>query len=74
MNLSNMIYTIVEDFIPALYYKYVYQNFKESNLYRSYNPAAVPSYLQGRPKSTVLHCLHRKACSNKITDYDKSYS
>ena len=67
MNLSNMIRTVVEEFIPALHYKYVYQNFKQSDLYRSYNPT-VPSYLQGRPKSTVLHCLHRKASSNKITD------
>jgi len=68
MNLSNMIRAIVEDFIPALHYKYVYQNFKQSDLYRSYNPTVVPSYLQDRPKSTVLHCLHRKASSNKITD------
>ena len=63
-----MIRTIVEEFIPALHYKYVYQNFKQSDLYRSYNPTVVPSYLQGRPKSTVLHCLHRIASSNKITD------
>jgi len=68
MTLSNMIRTIIEDFIPALHYKYVFQNFKQSASYRSYNPAVVPAYLQGRPKSTVLHCLHRKASSNKITD------
>ena len=63
-----MMHTNVEDFIPAIHYKYVFQNFKQSALYRSYNPAVVPTYLQGRPKSTVLHCLHRKASSNKITE------
>ena len=67
MMLSNMIRTIVEEFVPALHYKYIFQNFKQSNSYRSYNPAVVPSYLQGRPKRTVLHCLHRRATSNKVT-------
>ena len=52
--------------MPALHYKYVYQNFKQSNLYRSYNPV-VPVYLQGRSKATILHCLHRQATSNKMT-------
>ena len=65
-----MMHTIVEDFIPAIHYcnKYVFQNFKQSALYKSYNPAVAPTNLQGRPKSTVLHCLHRKASSNKITE------
>jgi len=67
MMLSNVIRTIVEEFIPALHYKYIFQNFKQSDSYRSYNPAVVPSYLQGRPKRTVLHCLHRRAKSNKVT-------
>ena len=68
MTLSNIIRTIIEEFIPALHYKYIYQNFKQSDLYRSYNPALVPSFLQGRPKSTILHCLHRQAKSNKFTE------
>ena len=68
MTLSNIICTIIEQFIPALHYKYIYQNFKQSDLYRSYNPAVVPSFLQGRPKSTILHCLHRQANSNKFTE------
>lgn len=68
MTLSNIICTIIEEFVPALHYKYIYQNFKQSDLYRSYNPAVVPSFLQGRPKSTVLHCLHRQAKSNKFTE------
>ena len=68
MTLSNMIRTIIEDVIPALHYKYVFQNFKQSASYRSYNPAVVPAYLQDLPKSTVVHRIHRKAPSNKITD------
>jgi len=67
MTLSNIICAIIEEFIPALNYKYIYQNFKQSDLYRSYNPAVVPSFLQGQPKSTNLHCLHRQANSNKFT-------
>jgi len=45
MMLSNMVPTIIEEYIPALHYKYVFQNFKQSDSYRSYNPAVVPSYL-----------------------------
>lgn len=70
MMLSDIMTTIVEEFLPALHYKYIYQNFKQSDMYRSYNPAVVPSYLQGRPKATILHCLHRQAKSNKFTEED----
>ena len=41
-------------------------------MYRTYNPAIVPDYLQGRPKATILHCLHRQAKSNAIADADVS--
>ena len=33
-------------------------------------PIVVPEYLQGRPKQTILHCLHRLASSNKFTHSD----
>ena len=39
----------------------------KSDLYRLYNPAVVPSYLQGRPKPTILHCPDRPASGNKFT-------
>ena len=67
MTLSHIISNITEEFLPALHYKYIYKNFKQSDLYRSYNPAVVPSYLQGHPKPTILHCLHRQASGNKFT-------
>ena len=58
---------IFEEFLPDLHYKYIYKNFKLSDLYGLYNPAVIPSYIQGHPKPTILHCLHRQASGNKIT-------
>ena len=65
MTLSHIISSITNEFLPALHYKYVFKNFKQSDLYRSYNPSVVPAYLQGRP-----HCLHRLASSNKFSQSD----
>ena len=70
MTLSHIISKITNEFLPALHYKYVFKNFKQSDLYRSYNPSIVPDYLQGRPKQTILHCLHRQASSNKFASSD----
>ena len=70
LTLSFLIIKLIEEFIPALHYKYVFQNFKQTNLYRAYNPVVVPEYLQCRPKSTILHCLHRKSKSLKYVDSD----
>lgn len=67
ITLSHVTSTIVEEFVPALHYKYVFMNFRQTSLYRTYNPLVVPAYLQGRPRSTILHCLHRKAASNKFS-------
>lgn len=41
-------------------------NFRQTSLYRTYNHSVVPTYLQGRPRSTILYCLHRKVSSNKF--------
>ena len=46
----------------------MFKNFKQTSLNRSYNPSIVPPYLQGRPRGTILHCLHRKASANKYDD------
>ena len=43
MTLSHIISNITEEFLPALHYKYIYKNIKQSDLYRLYNPAVVPS-------------------------------
>ena len=71
MTLSH-ISSITNEFLPALHYKYVFNNFKQSDLYRSYNLAVVPEYLQGRPKQTILHCLYRLVSSNKFSHSDVS--
>ena len=71
ITLSNLISKFVEEFVPALHYKYIFMNFRQTSLYRTtYNPSVVPAYLQGRPRSTILHCLHRKASSNKFSSND----
>ena len=70
MTLSFLVIKLIEEFIPALHYKYVFQNFKQTSLYRAYNPVVVPKYLQCRPKSVILHCLHRKSKSLKYTSSD----
>ena len=69
MTLSHIISSITNEFLPALHYKYVFKDFKQSDLYRSYNPAVVPEYLQGQ---TILNCLHRLASSNKFSHSDVS--
>ena len=70
LTLSFLVIKLIEEFIPALHYKYVFQNFKQTSLYRAYNPVVVPKYLQCRPKSVILHCLHRKSKSLKYTGSD----
>ena len=70
MTLSQIISSITNQFLPALHYKYVFKNFKQSDIYRSYDPTVVPTYPQGCPKQTILHCLHRQASSNKFSQSD----
>lgn len=49
-----------------MYQNYVFQNFKQLDLYRLPS-AAVPHYLQGRPPTVVKHCLIRKTNSSRYT-------
>ena len=70
LSLSYIITKLVEEFVPALHYKYVFSNFKQTSLNRTYDPKVVPSYLQGRPKAVILHSLHRKAKAMKFSESD----
>lgn len=70
LTLSTLTIKLVEEFIPSLHYKYVFGNFKQTSFNRTYNPSIVPSYLQGRPRGTILHCINRKASANKYVDTD----
>ena len=40
--------------IPALHYKYVHLNLKQSDLYCMYNPCVVPPFLRTCPKATII--------------------
>ena len=69
MTLSGAITLIIEKFLPDNYQNYLFLNYKQSEVYRSYK-SFVPSYLQGRPRSTICHYLARCTKSLKYTDSD----
>ena len=69
MTLSNITTILVEEYLPDAHRKYIFQNFQQSSHYRSYNDN-IPSFLQGRPRKIILHCLDRKGSSNKFTSED----
>ena len=58
MTLSSIAKLLVEDFLPESRKIYLFKNYKQSSLYRSYKEL-VPPYLKERPRSVILHCLHR---------------
>ena len=66
MTLSSIAIILIEDYLPDARRKYVFQNIQQSPHYRSYNDT-IPTYLHGRPRNVILHCLDRKGSSNKFT-------
>lgn len=68
MTLSGITSLIVECFLPDAYRNYILCNVQVSEWYRKYNDS-VPSFLHGRPRNIVLHCLDRQAKGRK---YDKA--
>ena len=69
MMLSSIITLIVEVFLPESYQKYLFQNYKQSSKYRTYN-SFVPDYLHGRPRAIISHCLERRSKALKYTTED----
>lgn len=69
MTLSAVATLLVEDFLPECRKTYLFNNYKQSNEYRSYK-GIVPDYLQDRPRSVILHCLDRQATSMKFKEED----
>ena len=67
MTLSSIAKLLVEDFLPKSRKIYLFKNYKQSSLYRSYKEL-VPPYLKERPRSVILHCLHRQASSLKFPE------
>ena len=69
LNLSGVVTTIVETFLPALRQKYLFTNFEQSSCNRTYKNH-IPVYLHNRPRNVILHCLDRKASSSKYSTED----
>ena len=68
LTLSGIATLLIEQFLPAMWQKYILHNYKLSEEYRAYSHN-IPDYLKGRPKSIILHCLERKAkCLKFISD------
>ena len=55
--------------LPDAFQKYPFQNFKQTAFNRICNDF-VPSYLHGRPRQVILHCLDRKSSSHKFQEDD----
>ena len=64
LSLSRVATVIIEEFLPEQQRKYLFLNFQMDSTYRAYN-TRVPSYLQGRPKKIILHCLGREEKARK---------
>ena len=69
LNLSGVVTTIIETFLPALRQKYLFANFEQSSCNRTYKNN-IPDYLHNRPRNVILHCLDRKATSSKYSTED----
>ena len=59
LTLSGIASLLIDRFLPDMWQKYVFQNYKLSTEYRAYSKD-IPIYLQGRPRSVILHCLQRR--------------
>ena len=68
-NLSGIVTTLVEIFLPSLRQKYLFSNFEQSSANRKYKDS-IPTYLHNRPKGVILHCLDRKATSSQFKAED----
>ena len=67
--MSAIVELIIEDFLPEMHSKYMFQNYAMSSDYRSYNEF-VPHYLRGRPRKVIFHCLERKQKSRTFSADD----
>ena len=64
ISLSHVVTIIIEQFLPEQHRKYLFLNFQMDPTYRAYT-THVPSYLQGRPRNVILHCLAREEKARK---------
>ena len=69
LTLSGIATLLIDRFLPDMWQKYVFHNYKLSEEYRAYSKD-IPEYLKGRPKPVIFHCLERKAKCHKFTEED----
>ena len=69
MTLSAIVTLIIDSFLPETYQKYLFLNYKQSSQYCSYK-SFVPKFLNGRPRSVMIHWLERHTKSLKYTAED----
>jgi len=69
LSLSCVVTLLVQEFLPDMNRKYLFENFKITSNYRQYK-SFVPDYLHDRPRSVIKHCLERKAKSQKYVEDD----
>ena len=65
LTLSALVSISIEEFVPDIHYKYMFQNYQMSPTYRSFNDI-IPQYLHGCPRPTIFHCLERKSNNRKF--------
>ena len=66
MTLTGLVRLLIDQFLPDSHQHYLFENYRQMDVYRV--PAnVVPTYLQGRPRALIKHCLVRKTKSNKFT-------
>ena len=69
LTLSGIANLLIDRFLPDMWQKYIFHNYKLSEDYRAYSEN-IPDYLKGRPRSVIFHCLERKAKCHKFTEED----
>ena len=71
VSLSSIIALLIQEFLPDMHRKYLFENFKMTTDYRQYK-SFVPDYLHNRPRSVIKHCLERKSNGHKYAHEDVS--
>ena len=66
---SNVVTIIIEQFLPEQNRNYLFLNFQMDPTYRGYS-SEVPTYLHGRPKNIIVHCLAREEKARKTFSED----
>ncbi len=69
ITLSELLSIVIDTYLPGSYQKYLFKNYQMSETYRSYNQF-VPSFLRGRPRNVIVHCLQRMKKSERFTTSD----